>query len=187
MAVQTQDDQHEHTFSSYVRIRYVVLKTCLGRWTIGRSVERGSGISVLPARHDDDDENRSKMYSTTITSVRNNKAQTYLNPSTGSWQAIDIIVHDPSTNTDDRWKKNNNGCESKNFPIIFGSPQRVQDKLLCWKIRKANWEEFKTLCIPKLIQVPNTKDLKYHFTETLTPKKQKKQKNKTKLIQKKII
>ena len=55
MAVQKQDDQHEHTFSSYVRIRDVVLKTYLGRWTIGRSGERGSGISVLPARYDDDD------------------------------------------------------------------------------------------------------------------------------------
>ena len=54
MAVRRQDDQHEHTFSSYVRIRDVVLKTSLGRWTIGRSGERGSGISVLPARHDDD-------------------------------------------------------------------------------------------------------------------------------------
>ena len=30
----------------------------LGRWTIGRSGERGSGISVLPARYDDDDENK---------------------------------------------------------------------------------------------------------------------------------
>ena len=56
MAVQKQDDQHEHTFSSYVRIRDVVLKTCLGRWTIRRSGERGSWISVLPARHDDDDD-----------------------------------------------------------------------------------------------------------------------------------
>ena len=55
MAVQKQDDQHEHTFSSYVRIRDVVLKIYLGRWTIGRSGERGSGISVLPARYDDDD------------------------------------------------------------------------------------------------------------------------------------
>ena len=53
MAVQKQDDQHEHT---YVRIRDVVLKTCLGRWTIGRDGEGGSGISVLPARHDDDDD-----------------------------------------------------------------------------------------------------------------------------------
>ena len=26
------------------------------RWTIGKSGERGSGISVLPARHDDDDD-----------------------------------------------------------------------------------------------------------------------------------
>ena len=56
MAAQKQDDQHERTFSSYVRIQVVVLKTCLGRWTIGRSVERGSGISVLPARYDDDDD-----------------------------------------------------------------------------------------------------------------------------------
>ena len=55
MAVQKPDDQHEHTFSSYVRIRDVVLKTYLEWWTIGRSGERGSGISVLPARYDDDD------------------------------------------------------------------------------------------------------------------------------------
>ena len=39
----------------YVRIRDVVQKTCLRWWTIGKSGERGSGISVLPARHDDDD------------------------------------------------------------------------------------------------------------------------------------
>ena len=56
MAVLKQDDQHEHTFSSYVRIRDVVTKTYLGWWTIGRSGERGSGISVLPARHNDDDD-----------------------------------------------------------------------------------------------------------------------------------
>ena len=54
MAAQKQDDQLERTFSSYVRIQDVVLKTYLGRWTIGRSGERGSGISVLPARYDND-------------------------------------------------------------------------------------------------------------------------------------
>ena len=46
MAGQKQDDQHEHTFSSYVRIRDVALKTCQRQWTIGRSGERGSGISA---------------------------------------------------------------------------------------------------------------------------------------------
>ena len=56
MAQQNQDDQREHTYSSYVRIRDVVLKTCRRRWTIGRSGERGSAISVLAARHDDDDD-----------------------------------------------------------------------------------------------------------------------------------
>ena len=49
-------DQHDHTFSNYVRIRDVVLRTCQGRWKIRRSGERGSGISVLPARDDDDDD-----------------------------------------------------------------------------------------------------------------------------------
>ena len=56
MAKQKQDDQLEHTYSSYVRIRDVVLKICRKRWIIGRSGERGSGISVLVARHDDDDD-----------------------------------------------------------------------------------------------------------------------------------
>ena len=54
MAKQKQDDQLEHTYSSYVRIRDVSLKTSQRRWMI----ERGSGISVLAARHDDDDDNR---------------------------------------------------------------------------------------------------------------------------------
>ena len=65
MAVQKQDDQHEHTFSNYVKIRDVFQKTCLRRWTIAKSGERGSGISVLPARHDDDDDNyyrRNRFY-----------------------------------------------------------------------------------------------------------------------------
>ena len=46
MAKQKQDDQLEHTYSSYVRIRDVSMKTCQKRWMTGRSSERGSGISV---------------------------------------------------------------------------------------------------------------------------------------------
>ena len=44
------------TYSSSVRIQDVALKTCQKRRTIGRSVERESGISVLAARHDDDED-----------------------------------------------------------------------------------------------------------------------------------
>ena len=51
-----QDDQLEHTYSSYVTIRDVAQKTYQRLWTIGKSGERGSGISALAARHDDDDD-----------------------------------------------------------------------------------------------------------------------------------
>ena len=56
MAKQKQDDQLEHTYSSYVRIQDVALKTCQKWWILGRSCERWSGRSVLVARHDDDDD-----------------------------------------------------------------------------------------------------------------------------------
>ena len=55
MAEQKQDDQIR-TYSSYVRIQDVALKTCWRRWTIRRSGEKGSGISLLAARLDDDDD-----------------------------------------------------------------------------------------------------------------------------------
>ena len=55
MAEQKQCDHCEHTYSRYVRIRDVDWKTCRRRWMIGGSGERGSGISVLATRHDDDE------------------------------------------------------------------------------------------------------------------------------------
>ena len=51
-----QDDQLKPTYSSSVLIWDVALKTCREQWTIGRRGERGSGISVLMAWHDDDDD-----------------------------------------------------------------------------------------------------------------------------------
>ena len=62
MAELKQDDQLEHTYSSCVRIRDVAQKTCQRRWTIGKSGERGSGISVLAARHDDDNDDDDVCY-----------------------------------------------------------------------------------------------------------------------------
>ena len=53
MATQKQDNQLEHTYNSSVRIRDVALKTCQRRRMFGRSGKKGSGISVLAARHDD--------------------------------------------------------------------------------------------------------------------------------------
>ena len=55
-AEQKQGNQLEPTYSSFVRIRDVALMTNQKRWTIGRSGERGSRISVLVALQDDDDD-----------------------------------------------------------------------------------------------------------------------------------
>ena len=49
MAEQKQDNHHEHTYSSYVKIWDVVQK-------IGKSGKKGSGISVQAAQHDDDND-----------------------------------------------------------------------------------------------------------------------------------
>ena len=52
--------QLEHKYSRYMRIRDVALETCQRWWLIGRSGKRGSGISVLAARHDDNDNHKTK-------------------------------------------------------------------------------------------------------------------------------
>ena len=62
MDEQRQDDQFEPTYSSSVPIQDVALKTCRKQWTIGRGGERVSGISMLIARHDDDDDRRNWIH-----------------------------------------------------------------------------------------------------------------------------
>ena len=56
MAEQKQGDQLEPTYSSSERILDLALRTSQKRWRIEWSGERGSGISVLVARQDDDDD-----------------------------------------------------------------------------------------------------------------------------------
>ena len=56
MDEQWQDDQLEPTYSSSVLIQDVALKTYQEQWMIEKGGEKGSGISVLMAQHDDDDE-----------------------------------------------------------------------------------------------------------------------------------
>ena len=55
MDEQRQDDQREPTYSSSLPIRDVAQKICRKQWTLWRGGLRGSGISVLMAQDDDDD------------------------------------------------------------------------------------------------------------------------------------
>ena len=56
MDLQRQDNQVETIFNSSVPIQNIALKTSLEQWTIETGGARGSGRSVLAARHDDDDD-----------------------------------------------------------------------------------------------------------------------------------
>ena len=62
MDEQRQGDQLEPTYSSSVPIQDVALKTYRKQWTKEKSGEKGPGISVLMARHDDDSENKALTY-----------------------------------------------------------------------------------------------------------------------------
>ena len=53
MDEQRQDDELEPIYKNSVPIQDVALKTSQERWTIETGSERGSGRSVLAARHDD--------------------------------------------------------------------------------------------------------------------------------------
>ena len=51
-----QDDQQEPTYSNSAAIRGLALRTYRKQWTIEKSGEKRSGISVLMAWHDDGDD-----------------------------------------------------------------------------------------------------------------------------------
>ena len=55
MDEQRQDNLLEPIYNSSVPIQDVALKTCRKQWTIEKGGRKESEISVLMARHDDDD------------------------------------------------------------------------------------------------------------------------------------
>ena len=56
MDEQRQDEQLEPVYNGSELIQDVALNTCWERWMIEAGVKRGSGRSMLAARHDDDDD-----------------------------------------------------------------------------------------------------------------------------------
>ena len=71
---------------------------------------------------------------------------------------------------DDGLKVHDDLCGSNHFPTLLEIQQPLHDERLPhWKLNKANWEVFETLCEQKLLQDPNTVDQTKYFTETLIP------------------
>ena len=134
MAAQKQDDQHERTFSSYVRILVVVLKTYLGRWTIGRSGERGSGISVLPARYDYDDDVTLCRWSArqtiplSVLARNQTKVCTRDLDVTGSWKGTPVREWDKGTEKKELAKGDASGQSTPDSRSDQSAWERVPEK-----------------------------------------------------------
>ena len=101
--------------------------------------------------------------------ILNDKFPTNLNPSTGSYSAINITLSDPSSYMDYTWKVHDDPCGSDHFPIIIEISQPISDnnRPPCWKTNKPDWHQFKTFCNTRLVQDSKCSDPIKHFTQTL--------------------
>ena len=100
--------------------------------------------------------------------IQNNTSNTYLNPFTRSYSATELSLCDSISYRDYGWKVHNNIGSSDHSPIIPESSQPLhEDRLPHWKINKANWQDFETICKQKLLKDSNIIDKTKHFAENL--------------------
>ena len=80
----------------------------------------------------------------------NNGTLTYVNLSRKNHSAIDLTICNPSVYIDFTWTVHDDTCGSDHFPIMIKSIEPCSEKILRWKLDKANWETFKEKCKNKL-------------------------------------
>ena len=79
--------------------------------------------------------------------LMNDKSNTYMHDPTGSFSSIDLSFCHPSLFLDLNWSVCKDQHHSDHFPIIIKSnTSTVEDHYPKWKLNKANWEVFKSLC-----------------------------------------
>ena len=77
----------------------------------------------------------------------NNKSSTCLHPATGSYSSIDLTICSPEIFPDFNWKVVDDLHGSDHFPIqVSEVGPSVQQRPQRWKLRKANWEQFRVNC-----------------------------------------
>ena len=93
--------------------------------------------------------------------------QTYINPFSRNTSAIDLTICDPSIYMDFSWQVYDDTCGSNHFPILLINIKPTGEKILRWKLDKANWEKFKETCKEKPTHKEPNNDTIEYFTETL--------------------
>ena len=79
--------------------------------------------------------------------LMNDKSYTYMHHPTGSFSSIDLSLCHPSLFLDFSWSVCKDQHHSDHFPIVIQSnTSTVEDHNPKWKLNKANWEVFQSLC-----------------------------------------
>ena len=90
--------------------------------------------------------------------LMNDKSYTYMHYPTGSFFSIDLSLCHPSLFLDFNWSICKDQHHSDHFPIFIESNySTVEDHSPKWKLNKANWEVFQSLCTDTLT-LENFKD-----------------------------
>ena len=77
----------------------------------------------------------------------NDKSYTYLHPATGTFSSLDLSLCHPSFLLDFHWSVSEDQHGSDHFPIVIESViASAEDQNPKWKLNKANWEQFHSLC-----------------------------------------
>ena len=79
--------------------------------------------------------------------LQNDRSSTYFHPATGSYSSLDLTLCSPGIFSDFNCMvfDDLHGCD--HFPIQVSEVEpSVQQRPQCWKLHKANWEQFKVQC-----------------------------------------
>ena len=103
--------------------------------------------------------------------LMNDKSYTYLHPATGTFSSLDLSLCHPSLLLDFDWSVCEDQHGSDHFPIVIESVNAsAEDHNSKWKLNKANWEQFHSLCnnFLDIENFDNSTDLVADFTSSLT-------------------
>ena len=102
--------------------------------------------------------------------LMNDKSYTYLHPATGHLSSLDLFLCHSSLFLDFDWSVYADQCGSDHFPVIIESVNNsTNDHNTKWKLNKANWELYYSLCEEglKIDKFDNSLDPLDDFTSSL--------------------
>ncbi|MES9951106.1 MAG: reverse transcriptase domain-containing protein [Candidatus Thiodiazotropha sp.] len=83
--------------------------------------------------------------------LMNDTSSTYIHPATGNFSSLDLSLCHPSLLLDFEWSVCDDQHGSDHFPVLIESVNTSEeDHNLKWKLNKANWELFDSLCTQNL-------------------------------------